>query len=178
MSSKYIIARRGRLLRPLIKPAPPSMSREGSAFFSKEVAQAHGAKGGKVEWAGKEEGGVGVPKGGREERGIEAEGGREQGSREEGEGVDAEGVEGGRTADVDERTEEAAEAASGAKEQRGEEEVRLPNGLVFTRYCFTSRPWCTNLSSLYCPHPPALPTRLQCNCNTIAQYSSPPPTPC
>jgi len=45
--------------------------------------------------------------------------------------------------------------------------------LAFTRYCFTSRPLCTNQSSLYCPSPPALPTQLQYDCNTIAQYSTP-----
>jgi len=45
--------------------------------------------------------------------------------------------------------------------------------LAFTRFFFTARPLCTNRLSVYCPRPPALPTRLQYDCNTIAQYSIP-----
>jgi len=46
-------------------------------------------------------------------------------------------------------------------------------GLAFTRYAFASRLLCTNQSSFYCPPPPAFPTRLQYDCNTIAHYSTP-----
>jgi len=50
--------------------------------------------------------------------------------------------------------------------------------LAFTRYCFTSWLLCTNQPSLYCPPlPPALPTPLQYYCTSIAQYTTPPPTP-
>jgi len=48
--------------------------------------------------------------------------------------------------------------------------------LAFTRYSFTSSRLCTNRSSSYSSHPPALPTLLQYFCTTIRQYTNPPST--
>jgi len=49
--------------------------------------------------------------------------------------------------------------------------------LGFTRYSFTSRLLCTNQSSFYCHPPLAMPTLLQYCCTTVAQDTTPPPTP-
>jgi len=57
--------------------------------------------------------------------------------------------------------------------QRGDSRCAL----AFTRYSFTSKLLCTNQSSYYCPPPLALPTPLQYDCTTIAQYTPPPPPP-
>jgi len=46
-------------------------------------------------------------------------------------------------------------------------------GLAFTRYSFTSRLLCTNLTSLDPIRPSALATLLQYYCTTIGQYSTP-----
>ena len=48
--------------------------------------------------------------------------------------------------------------------------------LACTRYSFTSRILCTNQSSLHSPRPPALPTLLQYDCMTVAQYTTLPAT--
>jgi len=45
--------------------------------------------------------------------------------------------------------------------------------LAFTRYSFTSKRLCTNPSSFYRLPPRAMPTLLQYDCATIAQYMTP-----
>ena len=51
--------------------------------------------------------------------------------------------------------------------------------MAFTRYCYTVRLLCTNLSFVYCPLPFASPALLQYYCTTIPQYTTPPrPTFC
>jgi len=45
--------------------------------------------------------------------------------------------------------------------------------LALTRSVSMLRPLCTNHASLYCTLPPALLTRLQYDCNTIAQQLNP-----
>jgi len=48
-----------------------------------------------------------------------------------------------------------------------------PHPLAFTIYSLTSTRLCTSESSFSCPSPSALPTRVQCYCNTIAQCTIP-----
>ena len=48
--------------------------------------------------------------------------------------------------------------------------------LAFTRYWFTWKLLCTNQSFFYRQLPP-VPTLSQCYCTSIAQYTTPPPTP-